>query len=204
MTGLLAAVCFSAKAQTWAEIFKQKKTQTKYATTQILGLQLYLEYARKGYELVDGGLNLVRDFSSGEFSLHEAFFKSLSSVSPVVRNHVKVAEIISMQLEIINGFGSILRLEGLPPPQEAYILQVKAVVLAESLSDLEVLYALLNPAGLKLTVAERIRRLEALHESVSEKAGFVRHFAAQVRGLLSARQQEELNRKQIKKLYEIN
>ena len=54
-------MCFNlCHAQTWAEWFQQKQTQKKYLIEQIAALQVYLGYAKKGYDIASKGIHLLQ------------------------------------------------------------------------------------------------------------------------------------------------
>ena len=62
-------------AQTYDEWFRQKKTAKKYLLDQIAALQTYIGYAEKGYSIVTGGLNTIKDIKHGDFNLHNNYFR---------------------------------------------------------------------------------------------------------------------------------
>ncbi len=90
-----------ASSQTWAEWTQQKETQKKYLLQQITALQIYLSYAKKGYDIASKGINTVRNIKKGDFNLHQEFFSSLKNVNPKISRYVKVADIIAYQVRII-------------------------------------------------------------------------------------------------------
>lgn len=69
------------KAQTYDELFRQKETQTKYLLKQVAGLQIYLSYARKGYEVIQKGSQVVQSLKEIDFKEHQTFFKSLDKLN---------------------------------------------------------------------------------------------------------------------------
>src|SRR5438270_175824 len=89
-------------AQTFDEWFNQKETQKKYLLAQIAALHTYIDYAQKGFSIVNNGLNTIRDIKKGDFNLHNNFLNSLSTVNPTVKKYAKVASIIAMQISIAN------------------------------------------------------------------------------------------------------
>lgn len=42
---------------------------------------------KKGYQILNGGYNTVKNIAEGNFSLHKAFLDGLMEVSPTVRNY---------------------------------------------------------------------------------------------------------------------
>lgn len=198
---LLLLVCTDLRAQTWAEFFKQKKTQKKYLLHQIAALQVYIGYARKGYELVGNGLETVRDISNGELGLHNAFIRSLRQVSPAVRNDVRVAEFLSMQLSVLRITGSWGDHELLSDENRDYISAVGGNLRGKCLDDLEELLLVVTAGKLEMDDQERLRRIAVLYESMNLHLGFTREFTAQVNLLVSSRQRELLELEQMEDHY---
>jgi len=58
---------------------------------------------KKGYEILNGGYNTIKDLSEGNFSLHKTFLDGLMAVSPSVQRYKKVSDIISYQKSILTG-----------------------------------------------------------------------------------------------------
>lgn len=202
--GLLVLMfCYggAAHAQTFGEFFNQKKTQKKYLLEQIAALQLSLSYAKKGYQLVDGGLQTVRDITNGEFSLHEAFISSLKTVSPAVRKNVKVAEILAYQISIARWFGEFKGNAMLSPADQLYILEVKAAVLADCSLDLESLLLVVTSGRLEMGEAERIRRIDLLYEAMQDKAAFTADFMGKVERLVRNRERDHLDILDLRRAY---
>lgn len=84
----------TAQAQNFNEWFRQKKTQKKYLMQQIAALQVYKGALKKGYNIVEDGLNIISDLKDGEFNLHKKYFDGLIRVSSYVKQYPKI-ELIS-------------------------------------------------------------------------------------------------------------
>ena len=195
----------SCKAQTYNEIFRQKKTQEKYLLKQIAYLKLYADQAWKGYELVSGGLETINDFTSGEFKLHEAFLSALSKVNGLVRKDYRVEEIAKSYIVMRSSFGALLKSAALSPdPNLDYYRAVRETVMAGCNADLDELLDIVLSGELEMNDAERLSRLEKIHGAMAEKAGFTRWFCAQVKALQQNRRQESLDIKNLRRLYEKN
>src|SRR5665213_3444521 len=61
---------------------------------------------KKGYEILSGGYNTIRDISQGNFNLHREFLDGLLAVSPAVAKYAKIADIIAMQLQLVREYKS--------------------------------------------------------------------------------------------------
>lgn len=191
--------------QTFGEFFNQKKTQKRYLLQQIAALQMYIGYAKKGYDLVGSGLHAIRDLSNGEFSLHNAFISSLSRVSPVIRDNAKLAEIIAYQLDILRSFGKLNAFEGsaiLSAANSAYISAVRTKVLSDCAGDLQELILVVTPGLVEMDDQQRLLRLDKLYLSMQDKAAFAQSFCTEVSVLAGSRKLEERNMDFLKRAYE--
>lgn len=201
---LLLVVCMvlffcgaNSYAQTFGEFFNQKKTQKRYLLEQIAALEVYTNYLKKGYEIASSGLETIRDFSSGEFSLHNAFISGLKKVSPAVKNNVKVAQIIEMQIRIGKGFGALKSNPNLSLSNQMYVRQVRDNLWEECLKDLEELLLIITSGKVEMPDDERLERLDKIYASMVTKSAFVQHFASEVTVLI---RQRELEKQTIEKL----
>lgn len=193
-----------ARCQTWSEWFRQKKTQEKYLLEQIAAVQLYAGYLKKGYEVARSGWNTVSDLANGEFSLHNNFISSLATVNPVIGRSVRVAEIVAFQLEIMKLFSTLKWKQGLSLAVFGYIGEVEDKVLAECSDDLDGLFLVVTSGQLEMGDAERLSRLEEIHSSMQDRAGFVRDFAGQVGIMQRIKLREEKSVDNLMRLYEVH
>ncbi len=201
----LALGSASVKAQTYNEIFRQKKTQEKYLLKQIAYLKLYADHVWKGYKLVNGGLETINDFTSGEFKLHEAFFSALSKVSSLVRKDFRVEEIVKFQVEINSSFRALQKSSALGQAANMdYYRAVQGKVMAECNADLDELMDIVLSSNLEMNDSERLSRLKKIHTSMQEKASFTRWFCTEAQLLLQSQKTEKLDIESIRRLYENN
>ncbi|MFN0293468.1 hypothetical protein [Pedobacter helvus] len=184
-------------AQTFGEFFNQKKTQKRYLLEQIAALEVYTSYLKKGYEIASSGLETIRDFSNGEFGLHEAFISGLKKVSPAVKNNVKVAQIIEMQIRIGKGFWALKSNPNLSLSNQMYVQEVRDNLWEECMKDLEELLLVITSGKVEMPDDERLERLDKIYVSMSSKSAFVQHFASEVTTLI---RQRELEKQTIEKL----
>lgn len=192
----------SAQAQTWSEWFSQKKTQQKYLLEQVAALKLYAGYLRKGYEIGKSGLGFIKDAGKGEFDLHGAFFASLKSVSPAIKDNIRVAEIIRMQIDVSKTLSWLTKISGLGEENREYLEGVSDNLRLECLRDLEELLLVVTSGRADLTDDERLVRIEHLHGRMEEKRNFAFGFAANARSLSAQRTSEMKNIKRMEEWYE--
>lgn len=194
-----------AKAQTWDEIFRQKKTQEKFLLKQIGYLRLYADQAWKGYKLVSGGLETIGGSTSGEFKLHEVFISALSKVSSLVRKDFRVEEIAGFQLSINKGFRALQKSAAFSSaPNQEYYRAVQEKVITECNADLDELLNIVLSGDLEMNDSERLGRLGKIHFSMREKSEFTRWFCTGAALLARSEKGEKLDIENLRRLYEKN
>ncbi|MGI8949949.1 MAG: hypothetical protein ACR2FN_00040 [Chitinophagaceae bacterium] len=194
-----------SQAQTWAEWFQQKKTQKKYLLQQIAALQVYLDYAKKGYDIVSKGLNTIYDIKDGEFNLHETFFNSLKSVNPKIKNAVEVAEIISIQISIVNHFKAAIKMYNgsnqFNNSELNYINNVYSSLIVESLKDIDQLMEVITDDKLEMTDDERINQINNIYSDMCDKNQFTQSFTNGASLLAQQRARDQNDATVSKELY---
>lgn len=186
MSGFSGAV----SGQTFGEFFNQKKTQQRYLLVQIAALQVYIGQAKKGYDLVGYGLSTIKDFSNGEFGLHNTFITSLKMVSPQIRNHIMVTQVITDQALIVKALNRLKGTGGLIFEDQQYIQEVKAGVIEECLKDLEEFALVVISGKVAMTTDQRILRLDKVCQSMREKLEFILNFCEEVQAFALAKEYE--------------
>jgi hypothetical protein len=188
--------------QTAEEFFQQKDTQRKYLIEQIAALKIYAGYLEKGYKIAGTGLKTVKDIKNGEFNLHSSFMNSLKTVSPAIRNDVRVAEFLAIQIEIRKAFDNPYLSQLLSPSHQLYIASVREKVLDECNADLDELMLIVTSGKIEMKDDERLKRLEKVYASVKEKAQFAQSFKVQVSLLMRQKENEQKSVTQLMKYYE--
>lgn len=206
----------SSYGQNWNEIFRQKKTQQKYLLQQIAALEVYAGYLKKGYEIVDGELQTIRDFSNGEFNLHNAFITGLKKVSPAIRNDVRVIEIVEMHVRVNGLFNKANRMvndangrfsdgngsESLAS-LSTYIASVRQNVMRECDSDLEELLMVITSGKVEMSDDERIERLNKVYFSMLDKSAFTQNFISEISLYTKQKEMEKRSIEQSRNSYGI-
>jgi hypothetical protein len=188
---LVAVFPLFSLAQTFGEFFNQKKTQKKYLLQQIVAIEVYTGYLKKGYQIADGGLTTIRDISNGEFKLHDAFISSLKQVSLVIRKDARIAEIIALQLSILKAFGGIKSNALLSADNLSYVALVADGVVTECYADLEELLLVITAGKLEMQEDERLERLDKIYASMLDKSAFTQDFCNDAARLIRQKQQEQ-------------
>jgi hypothetical protein len=174
---VIAALLFSeVNAQTFNELFRQKATQKKYLVQQIAALQVYIGYAKKGYNIVSGGINTIRDIKKGELNLHNTFFNSLKSINPKISRYAKVADIITYQVRIIKlakqTLQSIREANQFTADEVEYCKKVFDALLDDCVESIDELLAVITPDKLTMKDNERLVRIDKLYLDMQDKFTF--------------------------------
>ena len=168
-------VC-GASAQTVNEWVNQKFTQKKYLLQQIAALQVYINYAKKGYSIVSGGINTIRDIKKGDLNLHNTFFSSLKTINPKISRYAKVADIISYQVRIIKlarqTLQSIREANQFSIEEIEYCKMVLDAMLDDCIQSITELIEIITPDKLQVTDDERLVRIDKLYLDMQDKFTF--------------------------------
>lgn len=181
---MLLVVVQISQAQTLSEWLEQKKTQKEYLFQQIAALQIYFDYAKKGYEIGTDGLRTINDIKNGDFKLHETFFGSLNKVNPKISKAVKVVTILKIQIDIIKTIKQCLinikDLSEVNIEELNYCRDVFEDLLDDCLQTIDWLIIILAPT-IQMTDDERITRLDGIYNDLRDKQGFSLSFWNSVR-----------------------
>jgi hypothetical protein len=191
-------------AQTFAEWFSQKKTQIKYLTQQIAALEQYGSYVKQGYQIAQGGWGGIGNWVKDEFDLHSAYYSSLKTVNPTIKNDSKADSIVTYAQLIPQQFDHLNGLAALDGDTRSYIGKVKTAVLMETDKDLTELQMVMTDGKAQLTDDERIKRLDTIYERVKDKLVFSGSFCNDVRMLIVQRNNSLNDINTLKSIYGIN
>lgn len=190
---LFAGNC--CQAQTFEEWFKQKETQKKYLIQQIAAFKVYLGYVQKGYSIAQKGLTTISNIKKGDFNLHRDYFDYLKDVNPKVSRYAKVADIITLQVQIVQVYKDSykqVRTSNLFNPGEVnYIFTFFANLLNSCSTVIAELIAVVSPDELGLKDDERIKRIDALYKTMQENYTFAQGFASEAKLLAVQRMKEK-------------
>lgn len=186
------------------DVLAQSKTR-KVMLEQIAKLQVYLEYLKKGYDIVQDGLHIVSDIKNGDFTLHHLFFDRLKQVSPKVKQYSKVADMISMQLKMLsaykNNYKQFKQLGTFTSDELDHLFQTLSNLLDFALADINDLTSLLTDNELAMSDDERIAMVDELWKRMNEKYLHLFSFLDEMKALSRQRKQELLDIQTLKKMY---
>lgn len=168
------------QAQTWSEWFRQKATQKKYLLAQIAALQVYIDYAKKGYEIAGKGINTVRHIKNGDFNLHRDFLASLKEVNPALEKSAKVADIIACQARILRIIRQTLQnlksSEQFTTEEIAYCKNVSDFLLSDCVTTIDFLIQTVTSGDWQMKDDERLKRIDMLYADIQNKYAFASSF----------------------------
>lgn len=202
-TAISTGMTANVKAQTFAEWFKQKKTQKKYLLQQIEALAVYADYLKKGYHLASNGLGSISGSLKTENSQHGLYYSRLRSASPVVRNNTMIGDILAWQKDILRLLGEIDQAGGITPDEKNYLHSVRMAVLQDCDNQINTLQNVIDDGQLEMSDAERIALIGKVYAGMLNNYRFTTGFTAQVKLYAGQRRQEQNQAALTKRLYEL-
>ena len=192
---LLVSVFLSA-----CQLQAQQAKQKRMLLLQIAALRTYVDYAAKGYKAVKSGLNFISDVKKGEVNLHSDYFTSLVSVNPKVKKYGRVAEIITLQIEIFktykNTLASLSQDDIFLGNEREYIERTFRRLLDSCDENLDILLLITTSTSLEMKDDERIERIDKLYEAVRDDNVFCKKFSGEIKILALSKAREKNDVKQ--------
>lgn len=195
-------------SQTFAEWFKQEKTQIQYLQTQITALGVYAKILENGYEIAKNGLYTIGRIGGEDFDLHSNYLTSLKAVNPRLKSYWKIAETIALEEEILKNTSKhklYFKNSSFYKSDELfYIENVYNQLLTRCQNSIEELICLTTNGVLDLKDNERLDRIDQIYTNVLDRYVFERYFSSQAfqLSLNRARELSEIN--DLKTINEIN
>jgi hypothetical protein len=179
--------------------------QRKELILQIAALQVYIDYAKKGYSTVSKGLNFIGDARKGELNLHGDYFTSLLKITPKVRNYYKTVEIISMQFKIMKlcrkTLADLKTADLFHGNELDYIERSFEKLLWSCNQTLDQLLVITTDAELELKDDQRLERINLLHKTMLEDYNFCLTFCSEARLLSVSKTADKEDSKGLSELY---
>jgi len=162
---------------------------------------------KKAYDILYGGYTTIKNISEGNFSLHQIFLDGLLKVSPAVQKYKKVADIISMQLQLVKeykaAFSRFKNNNWFRPEEIDYISKVYSNLFKKSLQHLDDLATVLTANQLRMSDDERLNRIDQIFSGMQDKMVFMRHFNSNTSILGIQRSKEKSDVDIMQKLYDV-
>jgi hypothetical protein len=184
---LLAALGCNGQTPNTKEWLSQKKTQKSYLLKQIVALEVYYNYLKKGYEVVDKGLTLVGDIKDNAFQSDKSYLQYLGNPSPVIRNSPKLAAIIGYRNDITSSLERLVkdcRATDLFTTEEVtYIEKVYKNMISECAITMSEFSMVADQGQTEMTDDERIARLDKVYVLMQDRHTFTKSFCSDTRAV---------------------
>ncbi|MGN6601085.1 MAG: TerB family tellurite resistance protein [Ginsengibacter sp.] len=185
----------------------QEAKQLLLDVEKLAQLKTILTDMKKGYEILSGGYNTIKNISEGNFKLHDLFLNSLLQVSPTVKKYERVTDIIQAQIHIVSEYKAALkqfRLSGQFSKGEIdYITKVYSNLFNRSLQNLDDLATLIIDNKLRMTDNERLNSIDDIWKETSDELTFLRHFNNHTKILALQRAKDHNDILMMNQLYDV-
>jgi DNA repair ATPase RecN len=178
---------------------KQEIQQLILNIEKLTQFKQILKDMKKGYEMLSGGYNTVKDLSKGNFSLHETFLDALMQVSPTVRNYRRIGDIISYQVQLVKEYKSAFNhfrdSQSFNANEIAYLERVYDNLFQQSLRNLDELTSVVTANKMRMSDDERLASIDKIYTDMQDKLMFLRNFNnnTSVLALQRAKERNDVN-----------
>jgi hypothetical protein len=184
----------------------QEAQQLLLNVEKLSQLKNILSDMKKGYQVVSGGYNTIKNISQGNFSLHEVFLDGLMLVSPEVKKYRRVADIITFQKKIVTEYKSAFKRfnasDIFNADEMGYLQRVYTQLFEQSMDNLDELAMVITSSKLRMNDAERLAAIDRIFLSVQDKLMFLRDFNSKATSLSLAREKQRTELGQLQNLYQ--
>lgn len=160
---------------------------------------------KKGYQILSGGYNTIKNIAEGNFNLHKAFLDGLLEVSPAVRNYRRVADIVNDQVILIkeyhNAYGRFKQDNNFNTEELDYLGNVYDNLFQGSLLNLDELLTVITAGKARMSDDERLREIDRIYAGMEDKLMFLRRFNNNTTILAIQRAKERNDAQTIGKIY---
>ncbi|MFV8369647.1 TerB family tellurite resistance protein [Flavobacterium sp. LB2R40] len=163
---------------------------------------------KKGYQILNGGYNVVKDLSKGNFSLHETFLDALMQVSPTVRKYKRVGDIIHYQVLLVKeykaAFNRFRNSGNFNLEEITYLEKIYSKLFKESIRNLDELTSVISANTLRMSDDERLAAIDKVYADMQDKLSFLRNFNnnTSVLGIQRTKERNDINA--MRSIYKIN
>ncbi|MDQ2752744.1 MAG: TerB family tellurite resistance protein [Bacteroidota bacterium] len=202
--GLLMMVFFSGSLSAQSQEAKQLLLDVE----KLVQLKGILTELKKGYEILSGGYNTIKNISEGNFNLHQLFLNSLLEVSPTVKKYKRISDIINAQINLVTEYKNALKqFKGsgqFTSSEIDYISHVYSNLFNQSIQNLNDLGNVITANKLRMSDDDRLSAIDDVWKEVSGQLDFLRHFNNQTKVLALQRAKDQNDISTMKQLYNLN
>lgn len=205
---ILGIALFSLALANKAMAQKDEIAQLLLNVEKLAQFKQILSDMKKGYKILNGGYNTIKDLSQGNFSLHKTFLDALMEVSPTVKNYKRVADIINYQVILVkeykSAFNRFKRDNNFNEQELAYLGRVYENLFKQSLNNLDDLVTIITANKLRMSDDERLKAIDKIFADMQDKLLFLRHFNNTTTVLAVQRAKERNDANTMRLIYGIN
>ena len=209
MKYLLAVLLFAGCCITSGKSFAQAQELEQLALDieKLAQFRQMLKDMEEGFEVLSRGYNAIRDISQGNFNLHKAFLDGLLAISPAVAKYKKIAEIITLQLQLVKEYKAAYSRfkdnKHFNASEISYIAKVYTNLVNESLKNLGTLLDVVTAGKLRMTDDERLTAIDVIYASMQDKLVYLRRFNINTSILSLQKGKEQNDIDVLRRLYDI-
>lgn len=204
MKRALILICLVAGMQS-ISAQEQELAQLALNIEKLSQFKLILSDLKKGYEILTGGYNMVKNVSEGNFRLHQVFLDGLMEVSPAVRKYKRVGDIIDYQLRLVREYKAAFgrfKQEGWFDEREIdYLGKVYSRLVGKSLESLDDLLLVVTANKLRMSDGARLAAIDAIYKDMSGRLSFLRRFNDETEVLQLQRERALKDAKKLRGIY---
>jgi DNA repair ATPase RecN len=173
-------IFFIAVTTTKVSAQSEEAQQLLLNVEKLSQLKQILNDMKKGFQIISGGYNTVKNLSQGNFSLHKTFLDGLLQVSPVVKNYKKVTDIINTQLMLVReykmAYNRFKQDNNFNLQELDYLGKVYSNLFKQSLNNLDDLAIVITANKLRMSDDERLKAIDNIYNDMQDKLMFLQHF----------------------------
>ncbi|ASZ13721.1 TerB family tellurite resistance protein [Chitinophaga pendula] len=155
---------------------------------------------KKGYEILSGGYNTIKNISQGNFQLHKLFLDGLLEVNPAIKKYSRIADIIDEQVAIVKEYKKAFQYAkssgSFTVSEIDYMGRVYSRLFNASLQNLDDLITVITSSSLRMSDEERLNAIDRIYMEIQDKLVFLRQFnnSNSVLALQRMKEQREVDR----------
>jgi hypothetical protein len=206
LKGLLCFLLLLLSATTTQVKAQDQDLQQLILDIQKLGqFKSILADMEKGYADLSTGYSVVKGIAQGNFNLHEVFLDGLYLVSPVVRQYVRVGDILTAEERILSAYqtaySSFQANNKFNPHELNYMLRVYNQLTKQALQNVTNLLNVITDSKMRMSDDERLNAIDRIYRDTADKQTFLESFNRQTTMLQLQRTKEQHYNQTLKNLY---
>ena len=188
---LLTANAYATNAQTFNELFRQKKTQQRYLLRQLAALQGYVQILHTGYRQLQEGLEVIGQLQTTSSGLQHAWFNRLFRRSDNTESVAALGLLQRLQEQARGLLHKRVETHLSPPQWDAFRRYIQALIQASE-KDARELWLLTRDGTLRFKAADRMRLIHGLYQQVKMRCQHFYQCVAQLQHFSAAQARHQL------------